>query len=252
MTNPIKEKLSRDEPVYGVIAPNCDAILAETVGLLGFDFYMIDGEHGPGGPTDALAIAMACELTHTVPLARIRSVDPKLILQYLDAGIAGLMMPGIEHEDDVRRLVDAVKYPPIGKRGLGPVRAARYMMGPLSQAEYVASANRDTLILPQLESMAAVRRLPKLLEVEGIDGFIIGPRDLAMDMGFTNGPNHPEVQAVIDEIFTAIGASSLHLGTVAGNAAAAQALIDRGARILLNSVAGLLKAGTRQFLPTQT
>src|SRR5690348_12749059 len=121
--NAVKSKLKKGEPVYGMLTPVYDPLVVEVVGRLGFDLYMVDCEHGAGGPVEVEHLARACELVGMTPLARVRSIDPKLILQFLDAGVMGVMMPGIQNADDVQRLVEAVKYPPVGRRGIAPVRA---------------------------------------------------------------------------------------------------------------------------------
>ncbi len=246
--NRLKIKWAKGECAFGVIAPNLDANLAETIGLLGFDFYMVDAEHGPADPIAAENLVRACELTGATPLARVRSIDAKLVLQYMDTGLMGVMMPGVDTAEEAAALVDAVKYPPVGTRGLGPVRAARYLMGGQSQAEYVAMANRETLVLPQIETMKAVENLAEMTRVPGVDGFVIGPRDLAMDMGFIDGPKHPEVAEAIDGVFDRVRAAGLALGTVAGTGAQARQLAERGASLVLASVAGLLKNASADFL----
>lgn len=248
--NKVKTKLQNNEPVFGLIAPNADPITAEQVGLLGFDYYMMDGEHGTINPPAAMNIIRACEAVGVTPLARIRSTDTKLILQFMDSGLMGVMMPSIITADDVKALVDAIKYPPLGKRGLGPVRAADYMQGRMSQAEYVEFANQQTLVFPQIEDIEAVKQLDKLAQVEGIDGFIIGPRDLAMSMGFYDGPGHDEVKKVIDDVFDTVLGAGLVIGTVAGTGEQAKALVEKGARIILGSVVGMLKSAAIPFLKT--
>lgn len=246
--NQLKKRIADGKACYGVIAPTNDPIIAEYIGLNGFDYYMIDGEHGPITATDITSLVMACELTGCTPLARIRSVDKKLILQFLDAGVMGVMMPGIDNVDDVKALVEAIKYPPFGKRGLGPIRASRYMQGDLSQEEYVTKANSETMVLPQIESMEAVNNLDALCKIDGVDGFIIGPRDLAMSMGFYDGPKHEEVKQMLAHIFDTIKASGKFYGTVAGTPEAAQELVDKGASMILNSVQGLIKVQAKNFL----
>lgn len=248
LNNNIKVNLKAGKAVYGVISPTTDPIICEYMGLAGFDFYMIDGEHGAIGPAEAIHMIRACENKGITPLARVRSLDPKLILQFMDAGIMGVMMPGVQNAQDVERLVQAIKYPPIGNRGLGPVRAADYMMGTMTQNQYVESANDQTLIFPQIEDMKGVENLPEMVKVAGIDGFIIGPRDLAMDMGFTDGPAHAEVKEVIDKIFEIVLGAGLIIGTVAGTKEQADALVAKGARIILNSVQGLLGQASKSFL----
>lgn len=248
LPNRLKTKLSNDEPVYGLLTPIYDPAIVELAGHLGFDCYFLDCEHGAGGPIQAEHVVRACETVGMTPLARIRSTDPKLILQFLDAGIMGVMMPGVMDADDVKRLVDAVKYPPLGRRGIAPVRANDYLLGSMPQAEYVPFANEQTIVLPQIETMEAVKNLDSLLKVEGVDGYFVGPRDLSMSMGFPDGPGHPEVKALITEIFDRVRGAGLITGTVAGSAEEARDVVQRGGRIILGSVQGLLKLGAGSFL----
>jgi 4-hydroxy-2-oxoheptanedioate aldolase len=243
-----KAKLRNGEILYGVISPTTDPTICEYLALAGLNFYMMDGEHGPINADNAIQMIRACENSGIAPWARVRSVDEKLLLQFLDAGISGLMMPSITRMEQVHELIQFTKYPPIGKRGLGPVRAADYMAGRLSQQDYIRYANEHTLLFPQMEDIACLNILDEMLALTEIDGVIIGPRDLAMSMGFLDGPGHPEVAKVMDEVFAKAKAAGKVAGTVAGNKAQAEDLIKRGARILLNSVQGLLAAGVKSFV----
>jgi len=246
--NNIKQRINDGKPCYGAISPSTDPTICEYVGLNGFDYYMIDGEHGAITASDVTNLVRACENVNITPLARIRSVDAKLILQYMDAGVMGVMMPSIDNVDDVKRLVEAIKYPPMGKRGLGPVRASDYMQGRQTQEEYVHFSNQETLVLPQIESMECVNNLEEMCQIEGVDGFIIGPRDLAMSMGYYDGPGHPEVAQQLEAIFQTVLASGKFYGTVAGTADRAKELTDKGASMILNSVQGLIKGSSKAFL----
>ncbi len=246
--NKLKERIAEGKTCFGVIAPTVDPIICEYIGLNGFDYYMIDAEHGGITASDITNLVRACEVTGCTPLARIRSVDAKLILQFMDAGVMGVMMPTIDTVEDVQALVQAIKYPPIGKRGLGPIRAADYMQGSMSQLEYVQFANQQTLVMPQVETMACVENLAAMCAIPEVDGFIIGPRDLAMSMGFYDGPKHQEVQEMLNHIFKTILDNGKFFGTVAGTAEQAQALIDKGASMILNSVQGLIKLQSKSFL----
>jgi len=246
--NPLQTKITTKQPILGVISNLTDPTVAEICGFSGLDFYMIDGEHSPVTTYQVADIVRACECAGIVPLARVRSNDPKLILQFLDTGIMGIMMPGLTSAMEVEQLVEAIKYPPRGVRGLGPVRAADYMLGKMTQANYVKMANENTLVLPQIEDIAALKHLDAMLQVPDVDGFVIGPRDLAMTMGFLDGPNHPEVQAIIDEIIEKVTAAGLVVGTVAATAEQAQSLIAKGVGIVLNSVAGLISQSAKAFV----
>ena len=245
--NALKTKLNNGETVYGLLTPIYDPAIVEIIGLLGFDCYMLDCEHGAGGPTHVEHVARACESVGIVPLVRVRSTDHKLLLQFMDSGVMGVMMPGVMDTDDVKRLVDAVKYPPVGRRGIAPVRANDYLLGPMPQAEYVRLANEQILVLPQVETVEAVRNLDSLLRVEGVDGYFVGPRDLSMAMGYPDGPGHDEVRAVTYDVFDRVRGAGLAVGTVAATGEDARLLAQRGVNIILNSINGLLKAGSTAF-----
>ncbi len=117
--NRAKLKLKAGQPAYGVISTSDDPQLAELFGLAGFDYYMLDAEHGLMDAAQVVNVIRACERVDMTPLVRIGSKDPKLVLQYMDAGMMGVMMPGLESVAEVKMLIDAVKYAPVGKRGMG-------------------------------------------------------------------------------------------------------------------------------------
>ncbi|OIN59634.1 HpcH/HpaI aldolase family protein [Arsenicibacter rosenii] len=245
--NAVKTKLKNKQPVFGVLSNSPDPTIAEMCGVFGLDYYMIDSEHSPISPGQALDIVRACELGGITPLARIRSNDPKLILQFIDAGVMGIMMPGIKTAEDLQALVRAVKYPPAGDRGLGFVRMASYLQGPFDQKEYIEFANEQMLVLPQIETKEAVDNLDELLTVPGIDGFVVGPRDLALSLGYIEGPGHEDVKRTIARVVEKINQAGLVAGTTAASGDQAKALIDRGVLFCLNSIAGLLKTSITEF-----
>jgi 4-hydroxy-2-oxoheptanedioate aldolase len=208
----------------------------------------MDGEHGPITLSELTHMIRACETAGITPLARINSLDEKMILQYFDAGIMGVMMPGTNTAADCKKLVEYVKYYPQGNRGLGPVRSADYMAGKQSQAEYISFSNEQTLVFPMIETVQCLQNLPEMVQVAGVDGFILGPRDLALSMGFTDGPNHEEVKQVINEAIDTVTAAGKIFGTVAATAAQAAELTAKGVTLLLNSVQGLLTPGIKAFM----
>ena len=246
--NQVKVKIKNGEAALGVISNTSDPMIAEFCGHGGLDYYMIDCEHGAINISQVQDIVRACEVAGITPMARIRSTDPKLILQFLDAGIMGVMMPGVCEVSEIELLVNSMKYPPMGNRGLGPVRAWNFGLGKMPQAEYVQFANEQTLVLPQIEDIKAVDNLEVLCKVAGLDGFIIGPRDLAMSMGFYDGPAHDEVKKTIDHIFEVVLAHGLIIGTTAATGEQAKALIGKGAKIIMNYVGGMLGASIKAFV----
>jgi 4-hydroxy-2-oxoheptanedioate aldolase len=162
----------------------------------------------------------------------------------------GIMMPGLTTAVQIQQFVQGIKYPPEGSRGFGPGRSANYMLGtPTEQAAYVAQANDQILILPQFEEIGLLDKLPELTAVPGIDGFVIGPRDLALSMGYADSANHPDVQKRINEAIRVIRQAGLWVGITANSQATAQQQIQRGAVMILTTLPGLIQAGAAQMLP---
>lgn len=242
--NRTKDRLARGKSVLGVIAPNTDPCVAEMVGVIGFDCYIMDAEHGAIDPGEALGILRACEAVGITPLVRVPNLDSGLIVQFLDAGVMGIVLPGIQGVNEVAELVEIVKYPPLGGRGLGPIRASNYFLDCTSQEEYMSYANEQTLLLPQIESIKAVDCLDVLVEVKGIDGFIIGPRDLALSMGVHSSQQDGVVDEVIQRVKRYVLDSGLVLGYPTSSGECSRALIEEGVSFLfthLSSIVGLAR-----------
>lgn len=246
--NIVKTRLKNGQSVLGVLSNSTDPTVAELCGLSGLDFYMVDGEHSPVTTAQVQDIVRACDASGITPLARVRSNDSKLILQFLDAGVMGIMMPGVKTTADLEALVQAVKYPPLGSRGFGPVRANDYLLGDMNQGEAVEFANEQTLVLPQIENLEAIDNLDALLGVAGVDGFVLGPRDLAMSMGFYDGPGHDEVKRTIAGVVDRIKKAGLVAGTTAATGDQAKALVDRGVLFCMNTLSGLVKTAVSDFV----
>jgi len=248
--NKTKAKLRQNLPVYGVISTSDDPQLAELFGIAGFDFYMLDAEHALIDPTQAIHVIRACELTDITPLVRIGSKDPKLVLQYLDAGMMGVMMPGLESVEEVQMLVNAIKYFPVGKRGMGISRASGYTAYTGTTApEYINFSNDETLVIIQFEDDELLEKFPALCAVPGLDACVIGPRDLSLNMGFPDGANHPEVQDVIDKAIAIMKNAGIAAGITAGTRADAAKQVARGASMILTASQALILSGSKEFLP---
>jgi 4-hydroxy-2-oxoheptanedioate aldolase len=248
--NLTKQKLQQNIPVYGVISTSDDPQLAELFGISGFDYYMLDAEHGLIDPAQAINVIRACERTNITPLVRIGLKDPKLVLQYLDAGMMGIMMPGLESVDDVKMLVGAVKYQPLGKRGMGISRASAYTAySGTSAPEYIKFSNENTMVIIQFEDEKLLPNFPAMCAVDGVDACIIGPRDLSLNMGFPDGPNHPEVQTVIDQAITIMKNANISAGITAGTRADAAKQVARGANMILAASQSLVFSASKEFLP---
>jgi len=245
--NRTKRKLKAGEPAYGVLSTSDDPQLTELFGLAGFDFYMLDAEHGLIDPVQAVNVIRACESTTMTPMVRIGPKDPKLVLQYLDAGMMGIMMPGLETVAEVKMLVDSVKYAPQGRRGLGFSRASEHMPSP----DYINFSNEQTMVIIQFEDAKLLNIFSALCAVEGLDVCVVGPRDLSLSMGFPDGPNHPEVQSVIEDAIRVMKTMDMIAGITAGTHEDAEEQIQRGATMIIAAAQSLILAGSNHFLQKQ-
>lgn len=249
--NITKKKLKAKQPVYGVISTSDDPQLAELFGLAGFDFYMLDAEHGLLDPAQVVNVIRACESVNMTPLVRIGPKDPKLVLQYMDAGMMGVMMPGLESIEDVKMLVDAIKYAPVGKRGMGLTRASGFVAVGPKAVEYINFTNEQTMVIPQFEDAALIDRFEAMITQPEVDAVVIGPRDLSLNMGFAEGPNQPDVQAMIDRVVGICKKVNVAAGITAGTRTDALKQVERGATMIVGIAQTLISAGSKAFLPEQ-
>ena len=155
------------------------AFTAEVMSRAGWDSLTVDLQHGLQDVLSMVACFQGMQATGTVPLARLPANDPAIIGKVLDLGAAGVICPMIDGPDDVRALVDACRYPPAGRRSNGPTRAGLYHP-PLA---YQRAANDALIVLPMIETVAALESLESIAAVRGITGLYIGPTDLCLALG---------------------------------------------------------------------
>ena len=247
--NRAKRKLKSGQPTYGVLSTSADSQIAELFGLAGFDYYMLDAEHGLIDAAQVMDVIRACELVNITPMVRIGSKDPKIVLQYLDAGMMGVMMPGLETVADIRVLIDAVKYPPLGKRGMGLTRASGYIVVGNEAVDFINFSNEEIMVITQFEDAALLDRFEEMISQPGVDAVVIGPRDLSLNMGFPHGPNHPEVQEMIDRVVDICKKTGVAAGITAGSRADSVKQVARGATMILAIAQLVIAAGSKEFLP---
>src|SRR5262245_53215071 len=160
----------------------------------GFDFVVIDLEHSPLGLDTAARMISLARAAGVLPLVRVPGHDAATIGRVLDAGAGGILVPHVDTPDEARRVVVAMRFPPLGERGAGGTsRAGRW--GLLPRAEYVRVGNEDVLCIPQLESEAAFQAAPEILAVEGVDAVFLGAGDLSLSLGV--GPTDPRVRELL-------------------------------------------------------
>jgi 2-keto-3-deoxy-L-rhamnonate aldolase RhmA len=245
--NRMKEKLRAGEAALGVSVMIPSPQIVEMIGAAGFDWVLLDCEHGTLTLESVELMAMAAEACGITAIARPATRAPEHILQVLDRGVMGVQVPHVNTAEDARQVVAAVKYHPLGSRGLAAgTRAAAYdSHGTL--ADYVKAANDATLIAIQLEEQAAIDHIDELLKVEDVDVFFIGPSDLSQSMGHPGNPGAPAVAAAIDGSFRKMVAAGKTPGTPATveNVRAAR---GKGVRYLYTHLPRLLAGSAKAYL----
>ena len=244
--NGMKEKLLAGEAVYGVSLMFPSPQMVEMIGALGFDWVLIDCEHGGISPESVELMAMAADAAGITPIARPCANSPEAILQVMDRGAMGVQVPHVNTADDARRAVESVKYHPLGSRGLGGGnRPTGYGQGePVDR--YVETANRETLVCVQLEEVEGIRNVDEILEVEGVDVLFIGALDLSQSMGVPGRPDDPGVREAVDRTFAKI----LGAGRIAGCSGDAEPTAARqkqGVRYFYTHIPRLLSIGSGEF-----
>lgn len=244
--NRMKEKLRAGEPVFGVSVMIPSPQVVEMIAAAGFDWVLLDCEHGTLTIESVELMAIAAEASGITAIARPVSRSPEHILQVLDRGVMGVQVPHVNTAEEAREVIAAVKYHPLGRRGLAAgTRAAVYdAHGTL--ADYVKAANEATLIAIQLEDRAAIDNIDELLKVDGIDVFFIGPSDLSQSMGYPGNPKAPPVAQAIETSFAKMRAAGRTPGTPATAENVREAL-ERGVRYIYTHLPRLLSSGARTY-----
>ena len=167
----------------------------------GFDWLLIDLEHGSGSLADLRSMLLACRESPVAPIVRIRSVDPDTVKFVMDSGAAGIMFPFVNSPEQARRAVECMKYPPAGTRGVaGIIRATDYGR---KWKEDFAEANARSLVVVQIETAVAVEAAPQIAAIEGVDVLFVGPLDLSVSLGCPGDFSPPHFVAALEKVVAA-------------------------------------------------
>jgi 2-keto-3-deoxy-L-rhamnonate aldolase RhmA len=229
--NRVKRMLKEGKKTAGAWLQLCSPMTAEIMSRAGFDWLMIDMEHGPGDVLALIAQLQAIDGSGVVPFVRAPWNDFVAIKRILDAGAYGVMVPYVNTKGDAEAAVRACKYPPEGIRGIaGSPRAAGYGQ---NAKEYFARANSEVLVIAQIETTQAASNIEEIMEVPGVDVVFIGPMDLATSMGHLGNPNHPEVQSTIAAAEAKVLKAKKTLGTISNGWEQARELYKRGYQMIM-------------------
>ncbi len=245
--NTLKEKLAAGKAVFGVMANDYSPPVLEVLGYAGFDWVLLDNEHGTLTPESLPHSIRACEASGLVPIVRPIGNRMEIITPFMDQGAYGVQVPHVNSAAEARGVIEAVKYPPLGKRGFfGANRNNRFGMG-MPAAEYLAHANQQTLVVTMVEEVEGVKNAGQIAAVEGVDVVFVGAGDLSVSMGYPGQNTHPEVVKAVEGAVKEV----LAAGTYAGCSCPDNQVgfwLDRGVRFFHSGVWRLLAAASQEYL----
>ena len=219
---------------------------AEVMARQGFDTLCVDMQHGTTDMSDLWPMLQAISQTDTVPVVRVAWNEPAAIMKALDLGAYGILVPLINTAADAAKAVAACRYPPVGMRSSGPVRAVHY-----GGADYVAKANDEIVVMGMVETKEGLANLDAICATPGLDAVYIGPSDLSFALGIPPGPDKtdPVHMAACDKIRDAAHKHGIKACMHCASAAFAAGAVKRGFDlIMLTSDLASMVAGARRQL----
>ncbi len=239
--NELKAALARGELQRGLWLNLPGTIPAEIAGNAGFDWCLIDGEHGPWDPAGIRDQLIALAATPASAVVRVPVAEDWVIKQALDLGVQTLLIPMVNTATQAEAVVRACRYPPQGVRGMGAMVARAGGFGALT--EYPATANDQICVLVQAESRAAIEDLEAIVAVDGVDGVIIGPADLGADTGSRDDLGNAALWQTIEDAVAVIRAGGKSAGIFVSGAEAEARMVAAGVNFLgCGSDANILQA----------
>ncbi|MBD8499229.1 HpcH/HpaI aldolase family protein [Paenibacillus arenosi] len=197
--NKLKEKINRNESVYGLFVSIPHPIVIELIGYAEYDFVIIDYEHASTNMETIEDMIRAAELLDITPLVRISKVDRNEILKVLDSGAQGIVIPHVECKEQVEKAISYSYYHPIGMRSLNSGRPGAFAK--YSLTEYIKEANEEIMIVPMIESEAGVVESEAILSIPQVSFVLEGAADLSQSLGVPWDTDHPEVQRCLEQVY---------------------------------------------------
>jgi 4-hydroxy-2-oxoheptanedioate aldolase len=240
--NPIRTKVAAGRPAVGAWVLQPSGLGAEVLGAAGFDFLLLDAQHGGVTWDNLLTVLQGMAGSASTALVRVGWNNPELLMRALDLGATGVIVPMVSTPEEAARAAAATRYPPAGNRSFGPVRRA---VSP-------QQANEDVLCLPMIETADGLANLEAIVATAGVDGVFVGPVDLALALGHTAvdySSVHPAVLEALDEIVAMCHRYGKLVGTVTLGATGVAEMLGRGIDFLTTgSDSGYLRQGARRDL----
>ena len=241
--NSFKRDLLAGKRLIGCWSSLANAITTEVLGVAGFDWILLDGEHSPNDVSTFIPQLMALKDSPSAPVVRPTSNNEVEMKRLLDAGFYNFLGPFVESADEALRAVRATRYPPQGVRGVSvSQRSNRYGTVP----DYFKSINDHICVMVQIESRAGVAAARDIAAVDGVDCIFVGPSDLAANLGHLGNAGHPDVQQVIASVFADAKACGKPIGILAPVEADARRYIEMGATfVAVGSDLGVFRSASQ-------
>ncbi|MEP6942170.1 MAG: aldolase/citrate lyase family protein [Betaproteobacteria bacterium] len=207
--NLTKQQARAGKPAFGTMCSSASPLIAEWLGHSGYDFVVVDLQHGENNLDNVSMSLQALSSTPATPIVRVPANVPMYIQRVLDLGAYGVIVPLVNDRAQAEAVVQSVRYAPKGARSWGPVRGAIY-----GGADYYAQSADTLLTLVMIESAEGLANARDILAVDGVDGCFIGPADLNISLG--HSPDLPQLPEQTEDGIAAICAAARAAGKIAG------------------------------------
>lgn len=229
--NRLREAMQAGRNVIGLFVSTPDPSIVEVLGYAGFDFAIMDMEHGPNDTVIVENLMRAADAAGMTPVVRVTTNHPSLILRALDSGAMGVVVPQVNDYASALLAAKSAKYAPAGIRGMAlGTRATNY--GAIGRDEYLKFAAEELLVMVQVETKESMENLPEILQIPLIDMIFIGPTDLSQSLGFPGLIDQPEVQDAIHRIVKTARAAGKYVGLFVRSADEAKYWAGQGVQFL--------------------
>ena len=241
--NQFRQNLIAGKRLIGCWSSLASPITTEILGLAGFDWILLDGEHAPNDVSSFIPQLMALKDSVSAPVVRPSWNDTVEIKRLLDAGFYNFLVPFVQSAEEARRAVAATRYPPQGVRGVSVAQRNNHYN---TVKDYLKVINDNITVMVQIENRVGVEAIREICAVDGVDGVFIGPSDLAAAYGHLGDAAHPEVQAAMQIVFAAAKAAGKPVGILAPVEADARRYLEQGATfVAVGSDLGAFRGATQ-------
>jgi len=242
LKNPLKEKLKQGRVVFGVSLGIGSPEVADVLGNIGFDYINFDTQHTSLSVETVQNMMAAMSYSQSTPIMRVVSNDLGQINRALDIGAYGVIVPLVNSKEDAQKAVYAARYSPKGGRSWGPRRVS------LRDPEYTETADKEVMVIPQIETKTALDHIDEILSVDGLDAIFVGPFDLSMSLGVFRKFDSPRFLETVETIISSCRAHGIAPGLLASTGPV-EVSIKQGFRMInIGGDSGFMAAAAKDAL----